>query len=123
MTVWPSLAARWDGRQLARWIYSIGLGIPFLLTSLLLAKAFSAFNWVKRYLTQITVVSGLLLAFFGVLSPPTGLAGFSLFVYLLVLRLLLYTAATNENAVRHPTLQIDWQRLKQLRAGSQVLPV
>lgn len=47
--------------------YSIGLGIPFLLTSLLLAKAFSAFDWVKRYLTQITVVSGLLLAFFGVL--------------------------------------------------------
>ena len=47
--------------------YSIGLGIPFLLTSLLLAKAFSAFNWVKRYLTQITVVSGLFLAFFGLL--------------------------------------------------------
>jgi cytochrome c-type biogenesis protein len=47
--------------------YSVGLGIPFLLTSLLLAKAFSAFNWVKRYLIQITVVSGLLLAGFGVL--------------------------------------------------------
>lgn len=47
--------------------YSIGLGIPFLLTSLLLAKAFSAFTWVKRYLTQITVASGLLLAGFGVL--------------------------------------------------------
>jgi cytochrome c-type biogenesis protein len=47
--------------------YSIGLGIPFLLTSLLLAKAFSAFNWVKRYLTQITVVSGLFLALFGLL--------------------------------------------------------
>ena len=47
--------------------YSLGLGIPFLLTSLLLAKAFSAFNWVKRYLTQITVVSGLMLAFFGIL--------------------------------------------------------
>ncbi|MGI9584882.1 MAG: cytochrome c biogenesis CcdA family protein [Acidimicrobiia bacterium] len=47
--------------------YSVGLGVPFLLTSLLLAKAFSAFNWVKKYLTQITVVSGLMLAFFGVL--------------------------------------------------------
>jgi cytochrome c-type biogenesis protein len=45
--------------------YSLGLGIPFLLTSLLLSKAFSAFNWVKRYLTQITVVSGLMLALFG----------------------------------------------------------
>ena len=47
--------------------YSIGLGIPFLLTSLLLAKAFSVFTWVRRYLTQITVVSGVALAFFGVL--------------------------------------------------------
>jgi cytochrome c-type biogenesis protein len=47
--------------------YSIGLGIPFLLTSLLLAKAFSAFDWVKKYLIQITVVSGLMLAFFGYL--------------------------------------------------------
>lgn len=47
--------------------YSIGLGVPFLLTSLLLAKAFSAFSWVKRHLTAITVVSGLLLAGFGVL--------------------------------------------------------
>ena len=47
--------------------YSIGLGVPFLLTSLLLAKAFSAFGWVKRHLTAITVVSGLLLAGFGLL--------------------------------------------------------
>lgn len=45
--------------------YSLGLGIPFLVTSLLLAKAFSAFNWVKKYFKQITVVSGLLLALFG----------------------------------------------------------
>ena len=47
--------------------YSMGLGIPFLLTSLLLAKAFSTFNWIKRYLIQITVFSGLMLALFGVL--------------------------------------------------------
>jgi len=53
--------------MLVLFFYSLGLGIPFLLTSLLLAKAFSAFNWVKRYLTQITVVSGLMLALFGVL--------------------------------------------------------
>ncbi|MEZ5176218.1 MAG: cytochrome c biogenesis protein CcdA [Acidimicrobiia bacterium] len=51
--------------MLVLFVYSLGLGIPFLLTSLLLTKAFSAFNWVKRYLTQITVISGLLLAFFG----------------------------------------------------------
>jgi cytochrome c-type biogenesis protein len=45
--------------------YSLGLGVPFLLTSLLLTKAFSAFNWIKRYLTPITVFSGLMLVFFG----------------------------------------------------------
>jgi len=47
--------------------YSVGLGVPFLLTSLLVTKAFSAFKWVSRYLTPIAVISGLALAFFGVL--------------------------------------------------------
>ncbi|MGI9666709.1 MAG: cytochrome c biogenesis CcdA family protein [Acidimicrobiia bacterium] len=67
--------------------YSIGLGIPFLLTSLLLAKAFSAFNWVKRYLTQITVVSGLLLAFFGILMITGRITELSAFFSDLLIRL------------------------------------
>jgi hypothetical protein len=33
----------------------------------LLAKAFSFFNWVKRFLTPISIASGLLLAGFGLL--------------------------------------------------------
>lgn len=53
--------------MLVLFFYSLGLGIPFLLTSLLLAKAFTAFAWIKRYITPITVASGLLLAGFGVL--------------------------------------------------------
>jgi len=47
--------------------YSIGLGVPFLITSVLLAKAFSAFDSIKRYIVPITVVSGTILALFGVL--------------------------------------------------------
>lgn len=47
--------------------YSVGLGVPFLLTSLLLTKAFSAFSWIKRYVKPIAVFSGLALAVFGVL--------------------------------------------------------
>jgi cytochrome c-type biogenesis protein len=47
--------------------YSLGLGIPFLLSALLLAKAFSFFDGVKRFLTPISVASGLLLAGFGLL--------------------------------------------------------
>ena len=53
--------------MLVLFFYSLGLGIPFLLTSLLLAKAFSAFDWVKRHFTAITVFSGLMLALFGIL--------------------------------------------------------
>jgi cytochrome c-type biogenesis protein len=67
--------------------YSIGLGIPFLLTSILLAKAFSAFNWVKRYLVQITVVSGLMLTFFGVLMVTGRITDLSAFFSDLLIRL------------------------------------
>jgi cytochrome c-type biogenesis protein len=48
-------------------VYSLGLGIPFLLTSLVMTKAFGAFAWFRNHLRTINVVSGLLLAFFGVL--------------------------------------------------------
>ena len=47
--------------------YSLGLGVPFLVSALLLAKTYTFFNGIKRYLTPISVVSGLLLAGFGVL--------------------------------------------------------
>ena len=47
--------------------YSLGLGVPFLISSLLLAKTFSVVNGIKRFLTPISVFSGLLLAMFGVL--------------------------------------------------------
>lgn len=47
--------------------YSLGLGVPFLLSSLLLAKAFAFFDTVKRFLTPISVASGLMLAVFGFL--------------------------------------------------------
>ncbi len=53
--------------MLQLFFYSLGLGIPFLLTSLLLARAFSFFNFLKRFLTPITVGSGVLLALFGLL--------------------------------------------------------
>ncbi len=53
--------------MLRLFFYSLGLGIPFLLSSLLLAKAFSFFDGIKRHLTAITVASGVLLAAFGLL--------------------------------------------------------
>jgi cytochrome c-type biogenesis protein len=47
--------------------YSLGLGVPFLITALIVAKAFSVFTRVRRYVVPITVFSGLALAAFGVL--------------------------------------------------------
>ncbi|MEN8112917.1 MAG: cytochrome c biogenesis protein CcdA [Actinomycetota bacterium] len=63
--------------MLVLFFYSLGLGIPFLLTSLLLVKAFSAFDWVKKHFTAITVVSGLLLAGFGLLMVTGKIANLS----------------------------------------------
>lgn len=57
--------------------YSLGLGIPFLITSLLLARAFSFFNIIKRHLTAITVGSGVLLAMFGLLLVTNQLTALS----------------------------------------------
>ncbi len=47
--------------------YSLGLGIPFLVSALLLAKTFSLVNGIKRFLTPISVASGVMLAAFGLL--------------------------------------------------------
>jgi cytochrome c-type biogenesis protein len=48
-------------------VYSMGLGVPFVLAGLGMTKAYSAFGWFKRHFTAITVTSGVLLALFGVL--------------------------------------------------------
>ncbi len=48
-------------------IYSMGLGVPFILSGLGMTKAYGAFGWFKRHFTAITVTSGVLLAVFGVL--------------------------------------------------------
>jgi cytochrome c-type biogenesis protein len=46
-------------------VYSLGLGIPFVLAGLGMSRAYGAFGWIKRHFTPITVASGLLLAVFG----------------------------------------------------------
>jgi len=47
--------------------YSLGLGIPFLVTAVTIAGAFRTFDRLRPVMVPITVVSGLLLAGFGVL--------------------------------------------------------
>jgi cytochrome c-type biogenesis protein len=47
--------------------YSLGLGIPFLITGLAFAKVAGALAWVKRHFTVITASSATVLGLFGVL--------------------------------------------------------
>jgi cytochrome c-type biogenesis protein len=47
--------------------YSIGLGVPFLVTGLALGRLGGALGWVKAHTTAVTLVSATLLGFFGVL--------------------------------------------------------
>ena len=48
-------------------VYSLGLGIPFVAAGIGITKVYGAFGWVKRRFLQISVASGLFLAGFGVL--------------------------------------------------------
>lgn len=54
--------------------YSLGLGIPFVFSALLIDKLKTTFNWIKRHYTIINAVSGGLLILMGVLMA-TGLFG------------------------------------------------
>ena len=47
--------------------YSIGLGIPFFLSSLAVNSFLSAFNKMKRYMRVINVASGVFLIAIGIL--------------------------------------------------------
>ncbi|MBQ2896541.1 MAG: cytochrome c biogenesis protein CcdA [Oscillospiraceae bacterium] len=54
--------------------YSLGLGVPFLLSAVLIDQLRSAFDWVKRHYNIINAVSGVLLILVGILMA-TGLLG------------------------------------------------
>ena len=41
--------------------YSIGLGIPFVLTAIAINKFFETFKWIKRYFGQIEMFAGILI--------------------------------------------------------------
>lgn len=54
--------------------YSLGLGVPFILSAVLIDKLKYAFDWIKRNYKVINVVSGCLLILIGVLMA-TGTLG------------------------------------------------
>lgn len=57
--------------------YSLGLGIPFLLSAVLIDRLKSAFNWIKKHYNVINIICGLLLIAIGVLMA-TGTLGWLL---------------------------------------------
>jgi cytochrome c-type biogenesis protein len=48
-------------------LYSLGLGIPFLITSLAINQFFKLFMKIKRYFHAIEILSGILLVLIGIL--------------------------------------------------------
>ena len=54
--------------------YSLGLGIPFILSAMLIDYLKTAFNWIKRNYRIINAVSGVLLVLIGILMA-TGTLG------------------------------------------------
>src|SRR6266704_950699 len=43
------------------WVYSLGLAVPFLLTSILIDRFMEFYGWFRRYLHAVEVCSGVLL--------------------------------------------------------------
>lgn len=54
--------------------YSMGLGIPFLLSAVLIDSLKNTFGWIKRHYTVINIVCGSLLILVGILMM-TGMLG------------------------------------------------
>ena len=54
--------------------YSLGLGIPFILSALLIDYLKSAFDWIKRNYKVINIVCGSLLVLIGIMMA-TGTLG------------------------------------------------
>ena len=54
--------------------YSLGLGIPFVLSAVLIDYLKTAFNWIKRNYSLINIISGILLVLIGIMMM-TGTLG------------------------------------------------
>ena len=54
--------------------YSLGLGVPFVLSAILIDQLKSTFNWIKRHYNIINTVSGCLLILIGI-AMATGILG------------------------------------------------
>jgi cytochrome c-type biogenesis protein len=58
-------------------VYSLGLGVPFVIAGLAFGKLTGAFDWVKRHYRAINLVSGIALALFGLVLLTNGIPTWS----------------------------------------------
>ena len=73
-----------QGRTLSRGIamllaYSLGLGVPFVVSGLAFAHFTNVFGWVKRHFRIINLISGLALATFGLILLTNNVSAMSRF--------------------------------------------
>jgi len=66
LAVAGSQGRAWEGASLLA-VYSLGLGVPFLVAGLALGRLAGTFDWVKRHFTALILSSSISLAFFGIL--------------------------------------------------------
>lgn len=59
-------ATLWEGISLL-FVFSLGISVPFLLTSLLFEELTSVFSWFKKHMQVIKIISGSLLILLGLL--------------------------------------------------------
>ncbi len=62
-------------------VYSLGLGLPFLLVGLLAGRSLFFFDWYKKYMARVQLVSGVLMVLFGFLILSGLLPQLSRFLY------------------------------------------
>jgi cytochrome c-type biogenesis protein len=54
-------------------VYSVGLGLPFLVTGVALSRALKAFGWIKRHYSLYKVIVGGTLVLIGTLMVTNNL--------------------------------------------------
>lgn len=67
LTLASTTGGAWRGAALA-FLYSLGLGIPFLLAAASAGRAMSAFAWPRRHAAAIMRIGGLMLVLVGALQ-------------------------------------------------------
>ncbi len=55
------------GGAMLLFVYSLGLGVPFVVAGLVFSKLLNVLAWAKKHVRAIRVVSGVLLAVYGML--------------------------------------------------------